>query len=383
MNSKKILIGLFFFGLVFQCLAQINVINISSGSLPPDAEGLIYALPQTMVRVDLVVNRIQKTKGPFSEFADQLLGLSQVILNNSVEYELESIRLTSYNEPDPLQYYFIQLPHKQKDRQAVELFLSSDGILSGAGISDTLRNIMDRGLKDLSVSNVSAPEITNPNMLERMDTVVKKISLDTSIIEQKFFRKTSTAKTTEQKAREAADFILKLDDSMFNLINGYHEVNYDKGTIEFMYNQMGSMKKDYLELFKGISNSSSESFSYYFVAVPENTSQTLCKFSPSRGIISKNSGNGEPIMLQVDVINNANEVKNKLASRNSAAELSHGIYYRIPVKSNVSVIIGGLTKIESKFSINQLGILSFIPASSLRHISLDNNTGAVKSVILQ
>ena len=113
--------------------AQINVSKLGTAAINADTEGLFYALPQTVIQVDIVVNKIQKVKGPFSEFADQMLGLSQVTSANSTEYEFKDIRLTAYTEPDPSEYYFIQLPARQKDRQAIELFLSNEGIISGVG----------------------------------------------------------------------------------------------------------------------------------------------------------------------------------------------------------------------------------------------------------
>jgi hypothetical protein len=210
-------------------------------------------------------------KGPYAEYADQMLGLLSVTSVNSIEYELKDIRLSTYNEPDPSEYYFIQIPEKSKDRNAVELFLSDAGVVSGVRTIDQPGNEKKEQSKDLSASRINIPEFANPSVFERTDTVIKRISLDSTIIEQKFFRKTSTAKSTEQKAREAAEFILKLDESMYNLIIGYQEVNYEKGTMEFMYNQMNNMKQDYLVLFKGVTNVSSETFTFYYIADKNNS----------------------------------------------------------------------------------------------------------------
>ena len=380
---KKIVPALMLIFSLSAATAQINVIKVGSGSINANANGLFYALPQTVIQVDVVVNKVQKVKGPFAEYADQMLGLSKVTSLNSVEYELKEFRMTTFNEPDPSQYYFVQLPNKKKDRKAVDLFLSSDGVISGTmALSQPVKSKKQK-TSDLSGSKIEMPEFTTPNLVERMDTVVKRISLDTTVIEQKFFRKTSTAKSVEQKAREASDFILKLDESMYNLINGYQEVNYEKGTMEFMYNRMNSMKQDYLELFKGVTSISSETYTFFYVADPNNQPQTLCKFSISKGILPVTAAAGDIIQIQSTGLNKTATLKADTDKLNASQREAHGLYYRIPDKANVAIKLGGQLKLESQFMVNQFGVVTFLPASSIRNIGLDNNTGTIRSVVLE
>jgi hypothetical protein len=272
---------------------------------------------------------------------------------------------------------------KQKDRKAIELFLSNDGIISGIGAITQSGNVKKQKSVDLTSSRVDIPEFANPSVFERMDTVIKRISLDTTIIEQKFFRKTSTAKSVEQKAREASEFILKLDESMYNLINGYQEVNYDKGAMEFMYNRMNSMKQDYLELFKGVTSVSSETFTFYYVADKSNPTETLCRFSISKGILPANATSGDLIQIQANSQNKTSSLKTIIESMNSGGRESHGLYYRIPDKADVAVKLGGQVKLEAPFAINQLGVVTFLPATSISNIGFDNNTGTIKHVVLE
>ena len=380
---KKVILSVFLMFLLQGIKAQINVSKVGTTGINTASEGLFYALPQTVIQVDIVVNKIQKVKGPYAEFADQMLGLSQVTSVNSTEYELKDIRLTSYTEADPAEYYFIQMPEKQKDKKSVELFLSGDGIISGIGSPTQPSTDKKQRSIDLSTSSIDIPEFANPSVFERMDTVIKRISLDTTIIEQKFFRKTSSIKSLEQKAREAAEFILKLDESMYNLINGYQEVNYEKGTMEFMYNQMNSMKQDYLELFKGITSISPEKFTFYYVADKNKPDETLCRFSISKGILPKTNASGDLIQIQATGMNRTNMLKAETEKRNLSQRETHGLYYRIPDKATVAVKIGGQVKLESQFVINQFGVITFLPASSVRNIGIDNNTGTVKRVVLE
>ncbi len=363
--------------------AQVNVSKVGTSAISAESEGLFYSLPQTVIQVDIIVNKIQKVKGPFAEYADQMLGLSNVTSVNSTVYELNDIRLTSYSEPDPSEYYFIQIPSKAKDKKAIELFLSNEGVISGIGTSGQEKVNKKQRSEDLSPSSIDMPEITNPSVFERTDTVIKRISLDSTIIEQKFFRKTSAAKSVEQKAREASEFILKLDESMFNLINGYQEVNYEKGTMEFMYNQMNSMKKDYLELFKGVTSTSKVTYTFYYVVDKKNPGEILCRFSISKGILPKTATSGDFIQINAASANKTKALRAETDKLNSGQRASKGFFYRIPDKATVSVNIGGQVKLESQFIINQLGVVAFLPTSSVYNISIDNNTGALRRVVLE
>jgi len=380
--KKAILIVLILVG-ILESRAQINVFKVGTPGINSNSEGLFYSLPQTVIQVDIVVNKIQKIKGPYSEFADQMIGLTQVTSSNTTEYELKDIRLNTFSEPDPSEFYYIQIPEKQKDRKSIELFLSKDGIIAGVGITNGQENEKKQKTLDLSSSTIRIPEFTNPSVFERMDTVIKRISLDSTIIEQKFFRKTSAAKSPEQKAREAAEFILKLDESMYNLINGYQEVNYEKGTMEFMYNQMNTMKKDYLELFKGITSTSNETYTFYFTPESDVPSEVLCKFSSSKGIVSKSSVSGEPVTITASSQDKAYALKSEVDKLKRGTHESHGLYYRIPERADIQVKFGDHTKLETQFLINQLGLVTFLPATSLRNIGIDNNTGTVRRVVLE
>ena len=364
--------------------AQLVVRKTDDAVLTASADGFLYSLPRTGIRIDIQVKKTQKIKGPYAEFADKYLGLTQVININSTEYEIASIQLSSYTEPDPAEYYFLQYtPGKQKERKEIELFFTPDGSLaglSGTGAEPVAGSVDKRN----EGKGVKMPEIANPTLFERVDTVIRRISVDTTTIEQKIFRKISSAKTSDQKAKEAADFILKLDESMLNLINGYQEVNYEKGTMEFMFSQMSSLKDDYLQLFKGITGVSTESYSFTYV--PQKNDQELvsiCRFSLGKGILDKNSQSGDLVQLEIKPMDITAAIHNLTEQRNTMNRENKGIYYRIPDEARIVVKLGGQVRAESQIPVNQFGVITFLPANSISNLELFNNTGGLKHVILK
>jgi len=384
-NSFRFLLPVFLVWLfaIAKVNGQVDVLKVGSQTIDPESEGVFYSLPRTVVHIDLVVNKITNVKGPYAEFADKYLGLSQVISTNSVEYALSEIRISTSEEADPDEYYFVKLPEKSKSKQSLQLSLSQMGTLTG--IKGT--HEITAGGKEVKItkSSVELAELPSPNTFERIDTLVRRISVDTTMIEQRVFKKVTAAKTTDQKAKEAADFIMKLDESKFNLINGYQEVNYEKGTMEFMYNQMEKLMNDYLQMFKGITVVNSETYSYSFVPSAESIDNPvqLCRFSPGKGIMDRNSLGGDIIQAAITPTASLQEIGAEVKQRNGRDNsLARGLYYRLPEKVDISVLVGGKTSVSGSFNINQLGVVTFLPSGSAGNIEFYPATGSVKSISL-
>lgn len=375
---------LLFFLAYSQGFTQINVRKAIPDAQMTTAQGFFYSLPRTGIKVEVIVKKTQKVKGPFAEFADKYLGLTQVINVNSTEYELSALKLSSFAEPDPKEYYFVEMTGRKKDQKAYELFLSGKGGLIGM---QNYQESVSENSKSYKLDGCipGVPELPNPTMFERVDTVIRRISVDTTTIEQKVFKKISSAKTPDQKAKEAADFILKLDESMFNLINGYQEVNYDKGTMEYMYNQMEKLKNEYMQLFKGIQNITFETYSFTYYPDKENLEAafSLARFSSAKGIMDISSVSGDLLQVEAKSLGKLKEIELLAQSRAGNKDSEKGIFYRIPEDAYVSVKLGGQVLLSSQFTVNQLGIVNSLPASQYGKIELDNNTGGLKHVIVK
>lgn len=228
-------------------------------------------------------------------------------------------------------------------------------------------------------------DILNPSWFERVDTVIRRVSMDTTIIEQKVFRKTTSGKSTEQKAKDAADVILKLDESKLNLLSGYQEVGYESGSLEFMCNQLESIKAEYLALFKGITSVKTTTFNYSFVPKPGETDQitTLCRFSKMKGTVEKSVSGGDPVTILVESQGLTKTISDYVKSKNIGDKHLHGFSYRIPDNAKISIKVGGLTKLEAVFGVNQLGVISAVPASNFSSLRLHPATGSIKRVIFE
>jgi hypothetical protein len=366
--------------------AQISVVQLSNDQQAQKHEGIYYALPQTFVRIDVWVDKVETFRGPYAEYAARLLGLENVARVNSASYHISGVSLSTYQEADPQHFYFARVPKKKT--KELRFSLSPEGIMQSAKWEETVKEQKQSNAIILTRESSLRSEfvdITVPNIIERVDTFMRKISVDTTTFEEIFFRKTFIEKTTEQKAREAANFILKLEDQRFSLLTGYHEVNYSAEVMQFMNDELRQLQDEYLALFKGKTVTTTSHYSYIYKPEPgkENNPVTLFKFASNRGIVEKEYPVGDPVKLSFRKLGNTAQMSSHQTLREQGNRKYTGFFYRIPDKANIIVMMGEESLAESQFLVNQLGVISFLPYKNLREIQFYPETGAVKYLMLK
>jgi hypothetical protein len=111
--------------------------------------------------------------------------------------------------------------------------------------------------------------------------------------------------------------------------------------------------------------------------------ETLCRFSAAKGILPKNTTTGDMIQIEANSMNKTATLKTEAEKLNSSQRVSHGLYYRVPDKANIAFKVGGMVKLETRFLVNQFGVVTFLPATSISNIGIDNNTGTLRHVVLE
>ena len=385
-NYKTIF--LFVFIIVLASCATINVHHLNTSGDKPKNGGVYYSLPKTVITVEVTLSKTYKVKGPYTAYAEKYLGLSNVITENSTTYDLAGIKLNSYSIPDPDQYYFVEVPRRCHKKNNVLLQLSESGIIS---------NVNDYGearanMKYDSVAHISSEELVEPtaqsfinsNLAESFDTLIEKVILDTITIEKKVLKKIFVEKTIEQKAKEAADFIMQAKEGKFNILTGFSEVNYSKESVEYMSNQLDKIEREYLNLFTGITVT--HQLKYYFTYIPDSTENSiklpLFRFSPKEGIVDTSSYYGDNVYLKIGRYNSTKQLAGFNEWKLNARQKTHGYYYRIPEYANVSMIYNDKIKAESNLLVDQFGVICELPVSKKLKASFYPNSGSLKTITI-
>lgn len=372
--------------------AQVNVVHIENSASPSGKDGVFYALPRTIIRLDVVIDRIENYKGPYSEFALRFLGLKNVVEANAVEYRINDIKVSTSAEPDPDQYYFVELGNSGgKDANAALLSLSNSGLILGtipdardtAGFVKVIREETPPSVSEKDLFPEIFKYSADVSFFEKVDTIIRKVNIDTMTLERQYLKRTVMEKSPEQKAREAADYISKIKDHRFNLVSGFQEVNYNKETLEYMDAQLKMLEKEYMKLFTGISIHKTISLSFFYTPNSNqvNTEVPIFKFSRIKGVLDLDEpGAGKFVTVKVLRSGTTSAVSSYL-KKSVAATKAHGFYYRIPELARVIVKVDENLSNESHCIVSQLGVISFLPANNWK-VKFYEETGGIRGVTL-
>lgn len=363
--------------------AQINVVPVGSDTAPDQFEGFYYSLPKTLVSVEVWVDETEQLQGPFADYAGRMLGISDVIKNSNRSYVISGINLSIFQEADPAQFYFVRMP--LKGGVTLDLVMNHDATLRSlqARETDSKKKASAR-IANIDPSR-SFVDVSLPDVVEKIDTVVSRVTVDTLTFERITFPKTYIEKSPEQKARQAADFILKLEEDRQKLISGFQEVNYSMESIRYMNEQMKVLQNDYLALFKGKSRITTTRLAFVFIPEEgsENKPLTLFRFDRNKGVLDKNSTEGEQVTIQFSSLKLTAGVKIHAPNRKSDKRAAIGLYYRIPEKAAFVIRKGSETLAEKDFLVSQLGVVSSLPARGVSVIEMHPQTGSIMRLKLE
>jgi hypothetical protein len=372
---------------------QINVVRIDDTAFPTTGEGIFYSLPRTVIKIEVTIERTENYKGPYADFALRYLGLKNIISLNTVDFRISGVNITTYPEPDPEQYYFIELGEKlSKNEKSGLLNLSNSGVILGTllDVPDTVSEML-RMMKseealasdDKDVFGELFRYSADISVFEKIDTIIRKINIDTLTIERQVLKRTMVEKSPEQKAREAADFISKIKENRFNLISGFQEVNYNKETLEYMDIQLKNLEKEYLKLFTGVSVRRTLHYTFKYIPVSNqiNTEIPIFKFSKAKGIIDLDESPGKITTIRVQRVGNTNSLSGYLSKATKEAK-THGFYYRIPELARVTLKLDDNTQEESQCLISQLGVVTYLPAAKWK-VQFHKETGGIRSLMIE
>ncbi len=299
-------------------------------------------------------------------------------------YAIRKVEINVIAEPDSDQLYFIEFDKKAKSE--LSLALTEDGIISG--FSQVVQPKNADKYSGSASDNGAKPQfidLLKPTILEKVDTIVRRISVDTTTIEERVVRRSVSEKSADQMARETADAIRKIDENISNLITGYQEVNYSKESLEYMIAELRKLQNEYLSLFKGSQRVTSSSYKFYVTprATSEGALESLCKFSVEKGIQPKNSPVGENVNLTITPENVNTSLRDFTLQRTQASKKVHGLYYRIPQQTKITVTTGYNVLVERSEMISQLGFLTFLPAGNYSGLKFNTVTGAIQQISIK
>lgn len=350
--------------LTFGTFAQLTTYKASDNSPSNTDMGFYYTLPQTTFKIELIYEEVKSIKGPLASYATEFLGITDIITGNSSDYNLIDVKVSSIIEMDPDQIYFVRFPvERAKDSKPDNFFLSDIGGLLAYNTNPAEDDFVQVNENNINYYYDSGDEDfayqSQYNKRKKTDTIRRQINIDTVVIDRFIFNTTWVDKTQEDQAKEAAQQIEKIRESRYNLISGYHEINYGE-SIVYMDNQLKKMERNYLELFTGKTQKTLKKETIFITPKTDLRSKEILSFN-----------NGKSVFLTI-----SNDKSDKMP--NTPESSANSVYYRIPSRSTLKIDFSGEEYFIDQFMVNQLGNVFSVPLKNSK-IRFNRETGNVTS----
>ena len=329
---------------------------ISEGSL-------VYGLPLTVIDVEIEAERVIEKPGPYSRYAEDLLGLTDVIKAKREFWSITGVTINTHEELDPEEFYIIETNSVFQSnvlalkRSGLILDLNPDMYNSGNYHDQSGKN----DLNQLSTFDLGSDEYFQ----KKRDTLYRIVSLDTTFVRIPYLVEKKQKLSIDQLAEKAAIRLMELRDGKHLILTGETNLFPQDGAA---INEMNRLEKEYLELFTGKTMKEKRIFRYQLIPRKEMTGKqgTIFRFSEVTGPYESAGNSDLPVIVEFIPemkTRNLNIVSDKLSA--STSQKSGKLYYRVPDVVKVKISVGGEVLSNSRKLIYQFGEIVRLPSNYL------------------
>jgi len=320
---------------------------------------IVYGLPRTVFTVTAEFHRTIEKPGPYALYAEDLLGLTNVIKNESESWSIEHVTVKSHDEVDPSEFYVIS---STTLFQTNVLALKKEGLIldlnpallqaeqktgNSAGSGEFQSNSFDLGSDEYF-------------QLQR-DTAYKRMNVDSSFVRIPYIVEKKKKLSLDQLAEKAAKRLMELRDGKHLILTGEATVFPQN---EAAINEINRLEKAYTELFTG--KTLKDIFTFSYEIIPQKTmigkSAVLFQFSDQTGPVAGTGGKAVTIEFKPELKTKALTVINKDQSKSEDKKFDK-LYYRVPDVVDVTVNLGSEKLFDSRKLIYQFGDVVQLPAN--------------------
>ncbi|MBO7445920.1 MAG: DUF4831 family protein [Bacteroidales bacterium] len=269
---KKTIISLFFLSFIFSAWPQKAVYPLPFEGATPKGNSVCYALPLTAFEVTVTVTKVREIKGYYTEYAQTLLGLTNVISENRTFYKVKDVNIKPVKAPNPQKTYLVLL---DKDQQNLQKELAEEP-----------SQWLSQSLVQYSTTSTPIPNFfknySDPSYTEMEDSFTETKIIDGVVTQVPANRTKLVNVTNSQKAQQAADAISKSRQDQYNLVKGDQETPYSDAALWLMLKELKQWEENYLSLFTGLVLE--DELTYTFMVYPTDMKTPLFSIHQDEGL---------------------------------------------------------------------------------------------------
>lgn len=314
---------------VCMSLSAQNVVKMSA--VRANDFGVAYSLPKTEIGITVSYTKTSRVAGPFYQYAERYLNISNPIIEDEVIYTLDKIDAVTKGVVDKSNSYLVEF---KSNSIAPFLSLSEDGLICAINSDykfDT-KNVVKDGEKVVST------KLLNPN----------------TFLSEEILRAGSTAKQAELIAKQ----IYRLRESRTNILTGEADnMPPDGDAYKLVMTQLDEQEKALMAMFVG--EETVEKGVKTFSVIPDNKDMDrhiLFRFSQKLGLVDSNDLSGAPVYLSLR--NKEPKAQMELTPKEQQTlekKFSKGVIYNIPGKGILKISFNNKSFVDTEIEVVQYG----------------------------
>ena len=318
---------------------------------PLGAQEITYALPKTVISVEVTAKQETFTAGKYAAYAKELLGLD-VCLEDTVVNSLAEVSISSAAEADLSRRYTLVLSGNSRPAYTE---LTKQGLVCGADVS-----LPEAGGK---VSGWAAPAAPKPAEKPKRPSVYEEQVVTTTdslgnVFSSIVYVEVEPVDSLYLEAKEKAETILELRAQRKKIITGDTDASYSGEALGAAVKEINRLEKEMLSLFTGKKRNSTKKATFTIIPDREGTYPVFA-LEGAMGPVKPSASCTDAFVLAVE----AEPISQADPAAVAGKKHTHQhITYRIPAVCLVSLTDSASNEVLSvRLPVYQLGIEATYP----------------------
>lgn len=338
--------------------ADKNTLRITPVAQDADAAngGVVYALPQTVLRIRLTAQAVVASAGPFFQYSTRFLNLTDVVTENSIRWTLVGAEIETAGRMDFSRRYKVSVP---EGGSLPMLSLTADGVLMGVNA-----------------------EVEQPGGAQGDDArpavayaTFAEVPLSQSVLSR-------TAKAA--MAEECAQTVYSLRAARVGIVSGSADARFaDAGSMARALAAIDRLERQHVEMFAGRRDTITVSRVVEVTPDYNGASNVVpLRFSETSGFVDAMDLSGKPIYVDMEFDNSARMSEYEPGSKQRQGAPLNGLFHILPGRVSVRVLDRNILLAQKSVRCTQNGQVGCLPAGLVAgsRIVLDPATGAIVSI---
>lgn len=290
--------------------------------------GLVYTLPKTAFRIDIVAVKEVKVAGPFSKYSKILINDDGAISKDETVWSIESVKVTPYGVADLENIYLMQL----KPGSTTSITVADDNMLLAINAQPKLKP-----QSELAVQEMEGQAVTGKEYLE--------------FVNEDFLAAQSSLKQAQLLTEE----LMEIRDAKLSLTRGTAETMPTDGKqLEIMLASLDRQEKSILNAFKGASWKERVVKTFTYIPEDEDEKTEICRLNSSNGIIDSDQGKGIPVYAYVI---NVEEAQLPVDAKGETKKFpKDGVVYCLPGNGDLVISLNSDRLFTQNYPMSQYGL---------------------------